>query len=193
MTPATSDRIAAAILGPVTAQRTFRAVMDALARPGRVVELPHAELPPVLLPVAALADLGTGVCVLGDDGWADAVRVATNAPSATVDDARLVAATRPVTAAEIRSMRRGAALAPEESALAAVPVSAVDSGSALRLTGPGVDGTRTIAPAGLPDGVIAARAEAVAGFPAGVDLLLIDPDGRLLGLPRTSAIESRED
>jgi alpha-D-ribose 1-methylphosphonate 5-triphosphate synthase subunit PhnH len=58
----------------------------------------------------------------------------------------------------------------------------------LRLSGPGVPGTRAVIVTGLPAGFAAARRRLVAGFPAGADLLLIAPDGTLTGLPRTTLL-----
>ena len=59
----------------------------------------------------------------------------------------------------------------------------------LRLSGPGVPGTRAIIVTGLPAGFAAARRRLVAGFPAGADLLLIAPDGAVTGLPRTTTLQ----
>ena len=65
----------------------------------------------------ALADLGTGMCVLeneiaGGPVRAEAVATATSAPLWPAELARLVAAVRPVTDDEVRSFSRGTALDP---------------------------------------------------------------------------------
>lgn len=186
------DRIAAATLRPDESRQVFRAVLDALSRPGRTVELPGDRIgptPAVLLPVLALADLGTGVAVLDDgDDWADVVGAVTSAPVAPLGSARFVTSTRPITADEVRTVCRGSALAPEEGALVCLTVPEVD-GDEWRLSGPGIPGTATVS--GVDD-LLAARAEAVAGYPAGIDLLLVTPDGRMTGIPRTTAIEGKE-
>ncbi|QRP43505.1 phosphonate C-P lyase system protein PhnH [Amycolatopsis sp. FDAARGOS 1241] len=193
MTTATGTT-ASAVLRPAESQQVFRTVLEALSRPGTVQQLP-ADLAQgnysAVLPVLALADLGTGVCVLEEGTrWADAVALATSAPIRPLELARLVAAVRPVTAGEITKLCRGSAPAPEDAALAALAVSDVDGGDRRwRLSGPGVPGELTLAPRGLPAGFAAARAEAVAGYPAGVDLLLVTEDGRVTGLPRTTIIE----
>ncbi|WP_405594141.1 phosphonate C-P lyase system protein PhnH [Streptomyces sp. NBC_01092] len=191
----TAELVSAAKLRPAQAQGVFRAVLDALARPGTVTRFPAdvaAEVPPALLPVLALADLGTGICVLEEDGarrWSDVVSVATNAPAVPLEKARLVAAVRTVTPEEILRLTRGAADAPEDGAVLCLPVTALEGASRVwRLSGPGVPGERDVAPQGLPDGFFEARAEAVGGFPAGVDLLLAAPDGRLMGLPRSTTV-----
>ncbi|WP_024805971.1 phosphonate C-P lyase system protein PhnH [Nocardia sp. BMG51109] len=236
MTGVVLDRIAAATLRPDESRQVFRAVLDALSRPGRIEQLPAERLPATpaaLLPVLALADLGTGVAVL-DDGaaWAEVIGVVTSAPEAPLGTARFVAATRTPSPGELREACRGRALAPEEGALVCFPVPDLDStdlggtapggtgvgsagiagvgGTALAgekvgvtgvggtnavgaewiLSGPGVPGRRALSG---PDGaLVAARAEAVAGFPAGIDLLLITPDGRMAGIPRTTVIEGKD-
>ena len=58
----------------------------------------------------------------------------------------------------------------------------------LRISGPGVPGTRAVIVTGLPAGFAAARRALVAGFPAGADLLLVAPDGAMTGLPRTATV-----
>lgn len=189
----TAELIRSATLRPGEAQGAFRAVLDAVACPGRVTRLPEGlSVPPALLPVLALADLGTGVHVLADEPrWADVVGVATGAFDAPLDQARLVAALRAITGAELRALCRGSAQAPEDAALATLAVSDVAGGdTVLRLAGPGIPGTVEIAPRGLPRDFAAARGHA--DFPAGVDLLLVAPDGRLLGLPRSTAVTARE-
>lgn len=183
----------AAVLRPAESQQVFRTVLEALSRPGAPQELPQDlvhRTDPAVLPVLALADLGTGVCVLEESTkWADAVALATSAPMRPLELARLVAAVRPVTADEITRLCRGTAPAPEDAALAALAVSDVDGGDRRwRISGPGVPGELTLAPRGLPEGFVAARAEAVAGYPAGIDVLLVTDDGRVVGLPRTTTI-----
>lgn len=80
----------------------------------------------------------------------------------------------------------------EKDARASSGRSRGDSGRLLlRLSGPGVPGTRAIIVTGLPAGFAAARRGLVAGFPAGADLLLIAPDGAVTGLPRTTSVEER--
>ncbi|MGH3945363.1 MAG: phosphonate C-P lyase system protein PhnH [Pseudonocardiaceae bacterium] len=187
-------RIAGAVLEPDEAQATFRVVLDALARPGAVHQLPAAprrRVPAALLPVLALADLGTPVCLLdhGDGRWADVLATVTSAPVVGLTAARLVAALRALRPDEFVALSRGGAAAPEDGALVTVSVPDVDAGGRpLLLSGPGIDGQVRVAPSGLSPALIAARADAVAGFPAGVDVLLVDRDGRLLGLPRSTRI-----
>lgn len=179
---------------PADSQQVFRAVLEALARPGTPMTLAHRPLevlPAAVVPVFALADLTTAVCVLEDAGdpWGAAVTTATSAPTWPAEMARLVAAVRPVSEDEVRGFARGSAAAPEDAALVALGVRDVHGGPRQwTLSGPGVRGTASIAPQGLPAGFVTARAEAVDAYPAGIDVLLVTDDGRVVGLPRTTAI-----
>ncbi|HEY4422136.1 MAG TPA: phosphonate C-P lyase system protein PhnH [Pseudonocardia sp.] len=172
------------------AQRIFRTVLDALARPGTATHLPApAGVPAALAPLLALADLDTPVCVLDatsadSEQWLRAVTTATSAPGAGLGEARLVAALRPVTVNELRTIRVGTPADPEEAALVALAVPALTGGPVVRLEGPGAAPGAVIAPTGLPVGWLDVRA-AVA-YPAGADLLLVDPDGMCVGLPRST-------
>ncbi|OBF38095.1 phosphonate C-P lyase system protein PhnH [Mycobacterium sp. ACS1612] len=183
-----------AALHPTDTQQVFRAVLEALARPGSAMMLPDdplKTLAPAITPIFALADLGTGVCVLehADDRWSEAVTTATGAPLWPAELARLVAVLRPVTEADVRDFARGTAADPSAAALVCIAVPEVHGGPRRwRLSGPGIAGETTLSPVGLPPGFVTARAEAVAGYPAGIDVLLITGDGRVVGLPRTTSI-----
>jgi alpha-D-ribose 1-methylphosphonate 5-triphosphate synthase subunit PhnH len=172
------------------AQRVFRAVLDALARPGTTTHLPApAGAPAALAPLLALADLDTPVCVLDattadSERWLRAVTTATSAPVAALGAARLVASLRPVTVDELRAVRVGSPADPEEAALIALAVPALIGGPAVRLDGPGAAPGAVIAPVGLPVGWLDVRA--AVGYPAGADLLLVDSDGACVGLPRST-------
>src|SRR5262249_25504495 len=139
----------AAALRPADAQLVFRAVLEALARPGTAMALPEnplLTLTPAVVPVFALADLGTGVCVLerAGDRWGDVVSTATGAPLWPAELARLVAAVRPVTEAEVRDFARGTAADPGRSALVSLAVPDVVGGPCQwRISGPGIDGETT--------------------------------------------------
>jgi alpha-D-ribose 1-methylphosphonate 5-triphosphate synthase subunit PhnH len=178
---------------PATARLAFRAVLDALARPGTPTRLPALPgVPPALVPLLALADLDTPFCLLGASPElivelsAD-VAVATGAPAAELAAARFVAALGPIGAAEFGALRPGSAAAPEEAALGAVAVPAVVGGPELSISGPGVVGRGVLAATGLPVGWSGVR-RAVA-FPAGADLLFVDPSGACVGIPRSTRVE----
>ncbi len=53
-----------------------------------------------------------------------------------------------------------------------------------------MNGTEIIAPLGFPDALRSARNDAVADFPAGIDILLVADDGTVLGLSRTTRMST---
>ena len=185
-----TDPIAGIGLDPAVAQRVYRDMLAALARPGLEQMLPTTEFPPALLPALALADLETGVAVLeaGAPRWLEVLTVATGAPAVAPDRARFVTVLRDVTPEELRGARRGTALAPESGATVVCEVRSLRGGRTVELTGPGVKEVETISPQGFHDAVWRARNDATADFPAGVDLLLVADDGSMIGIPRTTRV-----
>jgi alpha-D-ribose 1-methylphosphonate 5-triphosphate synthase subunit PhnH len=184
-------------LSAADAQQAFRAALLALARPGTIRQLPDLadapRVPAALVPVLALADLGTPVCVLdeGDGDWSHHVRATTTAPPSDLASARLVAALRPIRIEELAELRPGNAAAPEDGALACLAVAELGTGTGqrLRLRGPGIPGSAEMCVEGLPEGFVRYREALVEGYPTGVDLLLVTADGRMAGLPRTTVLE----
>jgi len=82
----------------------------------------------------------------------------------------------------------GSLESPEFGATLLIEVAAVGSGPlSLTLTGPGIDGKRLLRLDGLHPDWLEQRAEWVAGFPMGIDLLLFDTS-RIVALPRTTAV-----
>ncbi|MEO3869881.1 phosphonate C-P lyase system protein PhnH [Nonomuraea sp. B12E4] len=192
------------------AQDDFRALLNVLSRPGLLDAVHRGNGPAALAVAAGLADVEVPTAVLtepGEEHWARALHLATSAPAAPPETARMVVALRPPAAAEIAALTRGDALHPEfgtrliaaVTALAADPGDRRDGGSAvpgaegpevvLALSGPGVPGTRRIRVTGLDRAVFGALAEANADFPAGIDTFLVAADGTVAGLPRSTRIE----
>jgi alpha-D-ribose 1-methylphosphonate 5-triphosphate synthase subunit PhnH len=180
------------------AQDTFRAVMDALARPGRVRSLapglaPPAPLTPELAAVAlTLTDADTPVWL--DPALAAAPEVAeylrfhTGAPL-TGDPAAAAFAliSDPARCPPLAEFAAGTPAYPDTATTLVLALDALAEGEGLHLSGPGIRGTARIAPAHLPDGFAAQLAENRAGFPLGVDLILTAP-GRVAGLPRSTTV-----
>ncbi|MEL6551490.1 MAG: phosphonate C-P lyase system protein PhnH [Pseudomonadota bacterium] len=75
---------------------------------------------------------------------------------------------------------------PDDGATVIVCAS-IGSGAALRLTGPGVDGSVALQLGGLPDGFWKARAARLR-YPMGFDLFFVD-GVRVVGVPRSTTVE----
>jgi alpha-D-ribose 1-methylphosphonate 5-triphosphate synthase subunit PhnH len=180
------------------AQAAFRAVMDALARPGRVRPLepglaPPAPLTPELAALAlALTDADTPVwldaALAGEPDVAAYLRFHTGAPL-TDDPTRAAFALvrEPGRCPPLRRFAPGTPAYPDTATTLVLAFDAMTDGEGLRLAGPGIRGTARLALEPLPDGLVGQLAENHAGFPLGVDLILTAP-GRVAGLPRSTAV-----
>lgn len=174
---------------PIQSAKAFRAVMEALARPGRI-ETVEGAAPPAPLSVAAgclvltLCDPTTPVHLAGAhdcQGVRDWITFHTGAPFAPAENASFAigtwAALSPVSRFAI-----GRPDYPDRSATLIVEMDALsDNGPCL--TGPGIPGAARLS---LPE--TAAFAANRALFPLGFDTFLT-AGGRLAGLPRSTRVE----
>ena len=186
-------------------QTTFRVILDAMARPGSVGRLPATDTHCPLLEAHALATVAltlldhevTFAVVPGGWGTAGAedtltrfLHTATGSRPAPQAEADYLFACGPLAPATLTTPKRGSLAFPDEGAtlLVLVPALAGDDGLLVTLTGPGIpDQLRRALPTFDVAG-LAARDEANAEGPRGIDLLLLDATGRILGLPRTTTI-----
>ena len=175
------------------AQGCFRALLDAMSRPGSVRRVSAEVRPPEpLFPAAAavlltLADAATPVWT---DAGADAaawLAFHAGCPTAASPEgaAFVLACGAPPT---LDALAQGTDEEPQRSATLVVQVSALEPGRGWRLSGPGIEVEHRLRVSGLPDGFAARWAANRAAFPRGVDLILCA--GRdLAALPRTTAVE----
>jgi alpha-D-ribose 1-methylphosphonate 5-triphosphate synthase subunit PhnH len=180
------------------AQGTFRAVMDALARPGLSRPLAPGLAPPAPL-TPELAAVALTLCDADTPVWLDAalagrpevaayLRFHTGAPL-TDDPARAAFALirEPARCPPFSRFAPGTPAYPDTSTTLVLALDAIVPGQGLRLAGPGVTGAVRVALSPLPDGFVAQLAQNRADFPLGVDLILTAP-GQVAGLPRSTAV-----
>ncbi|MGH3259377.1 MAG: phosphonate C-P lyase system protein PhnH [Streptosporangiaceae bacterium] len=181
-------------LSPLTSQAVFRVLLESLARPGRVFQLPEKsdEVGPGIVPLA-LAVIGSKVAVMGAPEWQTRICRATGAQPAGLEEASLVAIYGMAEAVTITRLRRGHAEAPEDGAKVGLACGALCAGNTgnkgettIELTGPGVPGRTLLGVDGVGREVFDALRAANAMFPAGVDVWLVDERGRVAGLPRSA-------
>jgi len=182
---------------PVLAgQRAFKAVMDALARPGTVQRLPGEANPPAPLP-QGLAEIALTLCDHDSPVWLDAgidsqtgvrewLGFHTGAPivaePAQADFAFVTGKLPPLSGFALGSDEY-----PDRSTTIVLSIPSLHGGPALVLRGPGIRSESRIEPVGLGGDFFGQWAENRELFPRGVDLLLVAPEG-LVGLPRTVRI-----
>lgn len=175
------------------AQSCFRALLEAMARPGRVQRikaLPEAPVP--LAPAAAaalltLADAETPVWTDGGPAAEAWLRFHAGCPLvAGPGDAAFLLAVGGMPA--LASLEAGTEEEPHRSATLILQVAALEQGEGWHLSGPGIEHVHRLRVEGLPPGFLAEWSANAARFPRGADLLLC-AGTRLAALPRTTRIE----
>lgn len=177
------------------AQRIYRRLLDAMARPGRIQDLSEAPEPPSGLfrssagVALTLFDFETRVwldpALRGGDSEAwlrfhcgcPFTDLGSTAAFALVTD---VADMPPLDAFDGGDVRY-----PDRSTTLVVQLPSLVGGKVVRLAGPGIDGRIDVAPAGLPEHFWEQIEANHADFQLGVDVLLVDEE-RVLGLPRSA-------
>ncbi len=179
--------------GALDSQLVFRAIMRALAEPGRIETLPIALEPPAPLGLAAAAAVLT-LCDFETSLWLSHAHAAAARYLRFHTDVRLTpdaeaAAFALLDAGELQlgDFSPGTPAYPDRGATLIIACPSLSGGPALTLAGPGVAGTARFAIAGLPADFPAQWAANRARFPQGVDCLFTcGPD--LVALPRSTRI-----
>ena len=181
------------------AQSVFRATLNALSRPGRLVLIDVELAPPPPLtpelaavalafadpdapvwldaPLAASAEVArflrfhTGARLVGDPG---------EAAFALVSDPRHLP--------DLAAFATGSEEYPDRSTTVVLAVRSLTTGAPITITGPGIKELVEIRAEPLPDGIVARLQANNALFPRGVDLLFVC-DGQVAALPRSSRVK----
>ena len=173
-------------------QSCFRALLDAMARPGTIRAAGRAE-PPAPLGAAmgaallTLADLDTPVWL--DPAFEPArawLAFHAGAPFADAPPGAALAACAALP--DLGALDAGGHETPEASATALVELASLRAGAAFRLSGPGLREPKIVRWDGLPADFAARWRANRALFPRGVDLILC-AGGELACLPRGIAVE----
>lgn len=185
----------------LSAQSTFRAIMDATARPGRIRRVAATtDAPaPMMAATAALAqalfDHDTPVwrdAAMRSDDVAQWLRFHTGAPL-THDGATAAFALIGDVAAlpELAAFSFGSGEYPDRSTTLIVQVDTLAEGVRHDLRGPGIDGSIVVTLDTRLRGLIAALAINETSFPCGIDIVLVAGD-EILAIPRTTRIRAME-
>ena len=173
-------------------QACFRAVLDAMARPGRIHHLaaPLAAPPGLCRAAAAvlltLVDADTPLWLDPAAGAArDWVLFHCGSPLSSAQEAAFALVLGPVRLADFHA---GTDDAPELGATVILQVDRLGQGEGFRLSGPGLAEPATLAVTGLPADFAASWRTNHAQFPRGVDVILCAGDS-LSALPRTVRVE----
>jgi alpha-D-ribose 1-methylphosphonate 5-triphosphate synthase subunit PhnH len=175
-------------------QAVFRALLAAMAEPGRAVPCPvridGAPLPPVFAAVAlTLLDYETPVYLAGCIANSTAhgfLGFHTGAPpEADAAAASFVLALAKSELPPIALLKAGTPEYPDRSATVVLGVGGFEDGMSVSLSGPGIPGSREFQAGGLDAEFWNAAAANAARFPLGVDFILCGPEA-VAGLPRSA-------
>jgi len=184
-------------------QRTFRLLLEALARPGGVQALSDRmpDVPPGLDPYVALVaftllDQEVRFATSGPAAERLAAYIArrTGARPAPPEEAGFLFANGDDAAAPLAQLPVGSLEFPEQGATAVLTVERLSatggdgSGPVMTLSGPGIAATARVHVQGLAPAAVRTFIELNREYPVGVDAFLIDLRGRVIGLPRTARI-----
>ena len=185
----------------LSAQSTFRSVMDAMARPGTVQRIAAAAgaPAPMMRGTAAIAltlfDHDTPVwldppmSVTSDAAkW---LKFHTGAP--VISDSSICSFALVGDARALQGLDRfafGSNEYPDRSTTLILQVESLTQGSALQLRGPGIDGTAMLGAAIQPADLFERLAINAALFPRGIDVVLVAGDA-IAAIPRTTRLVAK--
>jgi alpha-D-ribose 1-methylphosphonate 5-triphosphate synthase subunit PhnH len=174
------------------AQRCFRAVLDAMAHPGRIMRATGVTAPAPLGVAAAavvltLVDHETPLWL--DPNAATARQwIEFHCGAPVVADPAACGFALALALPDLQRLSAGSHESPETSATVICEVAGFEAGAAFRLSGPGLREPALLSIKGLPRDFVSIWRRNHALFPRGIDLILCAGD-RLTALPRTVAIE----
>jgi len=187
----------------LSAQSTFRSVMDAMARPGSVQKIaaaagaPAAMMPGTAAIALTLFDHDTPVWL--DSAMAETSEVTkwlkfhTGAP--VVEDCSICSFALIGDTAALPELGRfsfGSNEYPDRSTTLILQVGSLTEGPAVELRGPGIDRPAVLQAAIEPPDLLARLSINTALFPRGIDVVLVAGDA-IVAIPRTTLLSAKGD
>jgi alpha-D-ribose 1-methylphosphonate 5-triphosphate synthase subunit PhnH len=185
----------------LSAQSTFRSVMDAMARPGSVQRIvPVAGTPgPMMRGTAAIAltlfDHDTPLWL--DERMSESsdvlkwLKFHTGAP--VIQDSSIASFALIADGAALPLFERfalGSNEYPDRSTTVILQVESLDAGRAFELRGPGIDGVATLQATIKPGDLFERLRINEALFPRGIDMVLV-ADEAIVAIPRTTRVTNK--
>lgn len=184
-------------------QSIYRKMLYSLSYPGKVYditaegasfELGFTYNKSLALMAICVADAEVTCCVLGDEKnnktFSDYIRNFTYSRIADKSMANYIFVSNNINWNElVENVNCGTLIDPHESATLFIKVDSFDEGKEYEFKGPGIKEARYVRIKGLDDSFFRAREEACSQFPIGIDVFLCDPNGKAMGIPRTTMIK----
>lgn len=177
-------------IDPITdTQATFRALVEAMSRPGTIHPVPTSPADHAV--ISTLVDHEVS-CHTDDVRTREALADAGRLTTAEIGSAAIVHSVGPLSVPHTQ-LAQGTDIEPSMGATVIYRIDALahdppDGGVSLTLRGPGVDGARQLGVMGLPVSEFSAIAGVQAGYPRGIDVVLCAP-GAVAALPRSVTME----
>lgn len=178
-------------------QAVFRTVLDAMATPGKIMELPIKIGPPKMIAPASGAILIT-LLDFETPLWSDLahdseaiqwLRFHTGAPFTQVKkNAAFALCTDDKNLGDPGHFSPGTIESPQESTTLIVQTRGIDERSSLRLKGPGIQTHTNLKLTGVPNRFFEKRAKILNTYPLGVDMIFVW-DTIFVAIPRTTLLE----
>jgi alpha-D-ribose 1-methylphosphonate 5-triphosphate synthase subunit PhnH len=186
----------------LNSQEVFRALMDAMANPGRVIPVANlaaapAPLAPVTAAIAATlfdhdATVWCDKSISGSEAAVGWLKFHTGLDLTTEPADAQFALIRDIeTMPSFDSFAKGTSEYPDRSTTIILQIDGFDGPHDLTLQGPGIEHTQSFSPSHLPKMFIEQWAANRGAFPRGIDLIFAGKHA-LAALPRTTRISKKE-
>jgi alpha-D-ribose 1-methylphosphonate 5-triphosphate synthase subunit PhnH len=185
------------------AQEQFRNILEAMSRPGLIQKINNFEfIPPVTIHKASaiiafsLLNADVSFAVINDDQKITEayIKLNTNATVATIDKADYIFINGNNSGDFLWDVKQGNLSYPEDSATVIIDVATIHlspnkNSVALICKGPGVATENIVYISGLEITLLEKVKELNQEYPLGIDVMIVDVNNCLIGLPRSNHFE----
>lgn len=180
------------------AQKVFNAIMNAMARPSTIADLPELTTAPqpfsnnTAAIISALCDADTVLwldeAAAQNEALKKWITFHTAAPQTQQkSEAMFAVLTGKNMPLELEDFAQGSQEYPDRSTTLIIQVAKLEEGGGMSLSGPGIKDTCALDVHGLPEGFLDQWRQNNARFPCGVDVILVS-ETSLACLPRTTIV-----
>ncbi len=169
----------------------FRVLLQAMSRPGKVYELPqhNEEQQPVVHLLGCLLDNEVSLAVMDDADLETALLRHTKSLKALPEEADFIIAARGTTCGWLTGFKCGTLEYPDAGATVVYLVEELQAdGTEVILSGPGINGTISLAISGFDMRELDRLREVNIEYPQGLDVIFIDRGNGIACIPRSTKI-----